>query len=143
MSERWSEMDDVDLLQLEAEMREELQDLREAATVYAERAWARDAGAVVARPAVRRGWMAWSAAGVTAAALTIGGVQFLHRANMPQRENGAAGVPTVQVGAASPVSDDALLQQIQSDISSGVPAAMEPLQASTEAHSMRDDVVKR
>lgn len=140
MSERWNEMDDVDLLGLEAEMRVELDELREAATVYADRAWVRGGGTAVARPAVRHRWKAWAAAAAAAAVLTVGGVRLAHHSSASGVQS-AASSPGVRVKAASPVSDEALLEQIQSDISSGVPAAMEPLQAS-EAHGAQD-VVKR
>ena len=135
MSERWNEMDDVDLMQMEAEMRDELQDLREAATVYADRAWARGTVAV-ARPAMRRAWLAWAAAGAAATVLTVGGVRVSRHTAL---EAPVSKATAVQVRPASPVSDEALLQQIQSDITSGVPAAMEPLQAS-DALGARDAV---
>ena len=130
MSNRWSEMDDVDLLQLEAEMQVDLENLRAAATVYADRAWQRTPAAVPARPAVRREWLAWAAAGVAAAALAVGGVRLAQH----EAPEDAAVAPAVHAPAASPVSDEALLEQIQKDLSTGVPAAMEPLQAS-EAHN--------
>ena len=144
MSERWNEMDDMDLTHLESEMRGELEDLRAAATVYADRAWERSAGAAArplsARPLAATGWMAWATAGVAATVLTVGGVRLVHHASAPVSQ-GAVSTPAVKVTAVSPVSDEALLEQIQSDISSGVPAAMEPLQAS-DARGARD-VVKR
>ncbi len=140
MSERWSEMDDVDLMQMEAEMHGELTDLREATTVYADRAWARGTRAAVARPAAGRRRLAWAAAGVAAAVLAAGG-SLMTRHTAARVDGGAASGPAVRVQSASPVSDEALLEQIQSDLSSGVPAAMEPLQAS-DARGPRD-VVKR
>lgn len=136
MSDRWSEMDDVDLLQLEAEMRQELTNLREAATVYAERAWDRggvmSSAGLLTRPAPRSGWLPWAAAGLAAAVLAVGGVRLAQHA--PQEE-AARSAREVRVEPASAVSDEALLEQIQSDLSTGVPAAMEPLQAS-EAHGV-------
>ncbi|GAA3755359.1 hypothetical protein [Terriglobus aquaticus] len=141
MSDRWSEMDDLDLLQLEAEMRQDLDDLREAATVYADRAWSRagmtSASTVGPRAATGRGWLAWAAAGVAAAALTVGGVRLAHHSPSPQgTSTAAADGRSVRVQPASTVTDEALLDQIQSDLSTGVPAAMEPLQAS-EVHDSR------
>ncbi len=145
MSERWNEMDDADLSGLENEMRGELEELREAATVYADRAWARGTGVAMERSLaqrsfVRRGPLAWAAASVVAAAaLTIGGVRLTHR-TAPVTAHGDAVPMTVDKG--SPVSDEALLEQIQSDLSSGVPAAMEPLQASSDMRGVQN-VVKR
>lgn len=138
MSKRWDEMDDVELLQMEAEMQGDLDDLRTAATVYAERTWARGAHAAGRTPAPRRGWMMWTAAGLTAAvSLTVGSVRMMRRAETP---GGASGAVATEVEKSSAASDEALLDQIHSDLSSGVPAAMEPLEASTDAHAQRSAI---
>ena len=139
MNERWDEMDDMDLQQMEAEMQGELSDLREAATVYADRAWARGAGSVPARPARRMQWRTWAAAGVAAAAVTVGGVRLVHRTEAPAAPHVGAIASATEVRPGSLVSDEALLEQIQNDLSSGIPAAMEPLQAS-DARSMQEAV---
>lgn len=140
MRKRWNEMDDLDLLQLETEMRGELEELRAAATVYADRAWARGEHAVPVRAASRPGWMAWAGAGVAAAVLTLGGARLLHHSSPAAANNAVATGAAERVQQSSPVSDEALLDQIQSDITSGVPAAMDPLQASTEARGTQDAV---
>ncbi|WP_419805510.1 hypothetical protein [Terriglobus sp.] len=140
MSERWNEIDDLDLLQLEAEMHGDLQELREAATVYADRAWKRGAGAAPARAGVRtaarHGWLAWIAAGFAAAVLAVGGTRLAHR---PAGQDAVVVKSSAAQMPASALSDEALLQQIQSDLSNGVPTAMEPLQASSGSQ----DAVKR
>ena len=130
MNERWSEMDDLDLLQVETELRGELGELREAATVYADRAWARGAGAAAPHAAARGGWFAWVATGLAAVALTAGGVRLAQHGHTATAQVDAPAIAAAQHGqAAAPVSDEALLEQIQSDLSNGVPDAMEPLQA--------------
>lgn len=139
MSKRWSEMDDMELSQLECEMREDLQGLRTAATAYADRAWARSEGKQEPVKASGRGWMAWSAAGVTAALLALGAARLTHQA-LPSTAERAGTRTTEQVKEVSPVSDEALLQQIQSDLSSGVPVAMEPLQASSGSRAVASGV---
>lgn len=132
MKERWNEVDDVALQQIEAEMAGELSELRAAATVYAERAWNRHGPMHVVRPLVRSAWLAWGTAGLAAAVLTVGGVRAMHRTQMPETRTiaGAPAGTTPQVTDASAVSDEALLEQIQSDLSTGVPEAMQPLAAS-------------
>ena len=100
MSKRWEEMDDVDLRQLEAEMHEDLSNLRSAATVYAERTWARGAGLAVARSEARRGRLGWTAAGLTAVvALAVGSARLLQHTN----DTGVTpGTTAVEVRGTSP-----------------------------------------
>lgn len=144
MSDRWSEIDDVDLLQLESEMRQDLNDLREAATVYAERSLQRKTlvtpqrSAIPLRSAVRQGWLAWVAAGAVAATLAVGGVRLAQR-EVPQ-EDEAIAAPAPASSAAKPVSDEALMEQIQHDLTTGVPVAMEPLQT-TVLHPAAQETV--
>ncbi len=139
MNERWNEVDDLELRQVEVEMADALLDVRTAATLYAERAWTRGEHTAI-RPVRRSGWMAWGAASLAAMVLTVGGVHVLHhRAQGTARETP---ITNVQVQETSTVSDEALLEQIQGDLSSGVPAAMEPL-ATTDAKSAREAVKQR
>ena len=143
MSNRWNDVDEVELLQLEAEMRQDLDDLRKAATVYADRALQRNAAGAPARSVVslrtaaRHGWLAWAAAGTVAATLAIGGVRLAQR-EAPQDDGDAITASAPSIPTAKPVSDEALLEQIQNDLSTGVPSAMEPLQTSVmhETHEV-------
>lgn len=143
MSDRWNEIDDVELLQMESEMKQDLDDLRKAATVYADRAWQRSAAvapgrsSVSFRTAARHGWLTWAAASAVAATLAVGGVRLAQR-EAPQEED-AITTSAPSAATTRPVSDEALLEQIQNDLSTGVPSAMEPLQTSAP-HDMHEPV---
>lgn len=124
MNRRWDETDDMELKGIETELAGDLAEMRASATIYAERAWARPQEArrsVAATPVLR-----WAGAAVAVALLVSGGLRTLHHANAL---HGAASGVAVQQRQANAVSDEALLEQIQSDLSTGVPAAMQPLEA--------------
>lgn len=121
---RWSETDERALGALESEMKEDLLSLRMSSAIYAERAWQRGSSTRALKRTVARSATRWIAAGTVAASLVFGsaGWRMTHRP-----------ATAMDTGQAVTLSDEALLEQVDSDLSTALPAAMEPL-AVAETH---------
>ena len=121
---RWSEKDEQALAALESEMKDDLLSLRMSTAIYAERAWQRGPSTQAAKGTSARPATRWVAAGTVAVALVFGsaGWRMTHRP-----------AAAIDAGRAVTLSDEALMEQVDSDLSTALPAAMEPL-AVAEAH---------
>lgn len=131
MKDIWNETDEQALAALEAEMKGDLRAVWTSATVYAERAWQRRPETRTAMQRTSR----WIALGAFSAALLCGAVgwRIAHRPAAPS--------VAVQVPA---LSDEALLEQVNRDLSTAIPAAMEPLAvAQSQSAAKRGDAVEK
>jgi anti-sigma factor RsiW len=115
------------------ELREALGNFRVAAAASAERHY-RLAAAPAAPAARRLPRVAWAAA-MSALVLSIAAPIALHRRTVTPRVTG-------NVAEHSAVSDDALLNDIQNDLSSSVPSPLLPL-ASTSTNSVAPNLNSR
>ncbi len=126
---RWSETDERALGALESEMKQDLLSLRMSSAIYAERAWQRGSSTRASKRTVARPAMRWFAVSTVAAAIVFGsaGWRVTHRP-----------AASMNAGQAVTLSDEALLEQVDSDLSTALPAAMEPL-AVAETHPIASE----